>query len=266
MLCFPCYKLFNRLLKSETCSLSNDAIIAKLVAKESYLEEAVERLAAIVDDTVHGGEAQVQLAFYDTALHICGIILSDQAFLFPDIYKVFLQFLPDDIDSTISTSKSRLLTFIANEFGDLLTSFCQNNRIGTVFHRAKADISALLSNALWKQSTCNSASGKNLNESVHELANHIISQAPSQGHSLALDVDGFINTVCTVAPELWEHIQFLTRSVNEHKGRKAAVSTTSFSAHIKRLRQAFLLSVLLYITNDECSFPYHTVLADATDS
>ena len=46
-----------------------------------------------------------------------------------------------DIDfSEVCTSKSRLLTFLGNNFGELLTSFCVDRNIGTVFHRTKADI------------------------------------------------------------------------------------------------------------------------------
>ena len=39
----------------------------------------------------------------------------------------------EDIDLTdVVVSKSRLLTFLGNEFGELLTSFCVDKRVGTV--------------------------------------------------------------------------------------------------------------------------------------
>ena len=50
-----------------------------------------------------------------------------------------------DIDFS-GASKSRLLTFLRNEFGELLTSFCVD--IGTVFHRTKADIHYLIPSML----------------------------------------------------------------------------------------------------------------------
>lgn len=109
-------------------------------------------------------------------------------------------------------------------------------------------------------------SSEKLNESVHQVVKHMLSQTPNQGHSLILDVDSFIDSVCTVAPELWEHVQILTRSINERRGRRAAISTTSYSSHLKRLRRAYLLSVLLFVTNNECSFPFHTLLADAIET
>ena len=57
------------------------------------------------------------------------------------------------IDHTVSSTKSRFLMFLGKEFGELLSSFCCNKKIGTVFHRTKADPHALLSNALEKHST-----------------------------------------------------------------------------------------------------------------
>ena len=48
-------------------------------------------------------------------------------------------------------SKSRVLTYLGNEFGKLMTSFCHHKRIGTMFHRSSADPYVLLSNALAKQ-------------------------------------------------------------------------------------------------------------------
>ena len=135
LLCFPCYKYYNSLVKASANSLSNEAIIAKLKEKETNLVHTCESLGDRAGDSV-------QLALYKTALHVCRIALSDQAFLFPDVYRVFLQSLPEDVDVSVSISKSRLLTFLGNEFADLLTSFCHNKRVGTVFYRAKADMSA----------------------------------------------------------------------------------------------------------------------------
>ena len=48
----------------------------------------------------------------------------------------------------------RLLTFLGNEFGNLLTSFCIDKRVGTVFHRMKADMQTLLSYSLHANVTC----------------------------------------------------------------------------------------------------------------
>lgn len=128
LLCFACYKYFNSLSKSGSCTLSSDDIIAEFKEKEKHLVQSVG------DASV---DSLVQSALCKTAIHVCRIVLLDRAFLFPDVYKVFLQFLPSDMDCTVSTSKSRLLTFLGNEFGDLLTSFCHKKKMELFFTEEK---------------------------------------------------------------------------------------------------------------------------------
>ena len=71
----------------------------------------------------------VEYCLYKMALHA-----SDCPFLFSTMYRQFMEHLSEyDIDfSKVCTSKSRLLTFLGNEFGELLTSFCVDRNIGTV--------------------------------------------------------------------------------------------------------------------------------------
>ena len=63
--------------------------------------------------------------------------------------------------------------------------------VGTVFHRTKADLHVLLSNALHKQSKDSSDTSSlldKLNDSVHELSEHFVNKTSS---SLVLDVDAY---------------------------------------------------------------------------
>ena len=93
----------------------------------------------------------------------------------------------------MSTSKSRLLTFLGNKFGELLSSFCCNKKIGTIFHRTNADVHVLLSNALGSSNTVtdthHSQHSDTLNGSAHKLVRYLLSKAPEPGQSLVLDVD-----------------------------------------------------------------------------
>ena len=50
--------------------------------------------------------------------------------------------------------KSRLLTYLGNEFGELVTSFCVDRSSGIVFHRTKADMQSLIARALHTNSGC----------------------------------------------------------------------------------------------------------------
>ena len=52
---------------------------------------------------------------------------------------------------------------------------------------------------------------------------------------LAFDVDKFVATVRSVAPDLWELVCEITQSVNERKGRSASVNKESFAGRIKHL-------------------------------
>lgn len=211
MLCFRCYKYFNQLLKSGAYTLSNAHILAELDLKEKSLAETVQML----NNTNETSKSAVQLALHKTALHVCRVVRSDRAVLFPDLYRLFLSHLPPNLESSVCISKYKLLTFIGSEFGDLI-SFCHNKRTGTIFHRTKADLSVLLSNALPKQSNDppDVNSGDHLNTSVHKLAKHFSSCFCDLSTSLILDLDAYINEVCSVAPELWDLVCTLTMTVN----------------------------------------------------
>ncbi len=124
--------------------MSSEEIQVKLESKQRHLEDFTENF---IVDSANGdydkGEQHVQFALNKAALHVCKIVRLDTAILFPDVHKVFLQHVPCDVDSTVSTSKSILLTFLGNEFGELLSSFCCNKKIGTIFHRTNADMHVL---------------------------------------------------------------------------------------------------------------------------
>ena len=77
--------------------------------------------------------------------------------------------------------------------------------------------------------------------------------------TLAFDVEMFVATVCSVAPDLWELVCEITQSVNEHKGRSASVNKDSFAGRIKHLRRAYIV-FLMFVTNSECNSPFNTVL------
>ena len=211
----------------------------------------------------------VEWCLYRTALHACDLVASDHSFLFPSMYKLFMQYLAErDVDvSGVCVSKSRLLTFLGNEFGELLTSTCVDRSIGTVFHRTKADMYSLLSHALHANSSCTAApQAYLLNHQVHELVDHQKSETRDQSMELAFDVDKFVATVRSVAPDLWELVCEITQSKNERKGRSASVNESSFAGRIKHLRRAYIVSLIIFVTNSECNSPFHVVLSDIIES
>ena len=108
---------------------------------------------------------------------------------------------------------------------------------------------------------------ENLNVGVNKLVQQLVAESRQDPDVLMdVDVDKFINTASSAAPELWQHICTLTQSVNERKGRTAATAEHSFAGRIKKVRRAYLLSVILFVTNSECFHPFHVLLADTIES
>ena len=142
--CYPCYKFFNQMLKSDVCMLSSGDVVLELKPKKETLERVVHEFQS---STTPEPRDIVEWCLYRTALHACDLVASDHSFLFPSMYKLFMQYLAEcDVDiPDVCVPKSRLLTFLGNEFGELLTSTCVDRSIGTVFHRTKADMYSLLS-------------------------------------------------------------------------------------------------------------------------
>ena len=46
----------------------------------------------------------------------------------------------------------------------------------------------------------------------------------------------------------------------------ASVEDGTFTGHIKHLRWAYLVSLIIFITNSECNSPFHAVLSDVIES
>ena len=49
----------------------------------------------------------------------------------------------------------------------------------------------------------------------------------------------------------------LTKSVNEHKGHSPSVKDSTLAGCIKYLRRAYLVSLIVFMTNSECHSPFH---------
>ena len=132
-------------------------------------------------------------------------------------------------------SKSKLLTFLGNEFVELLTSFCSDKNISTVFHRTKVDIQSLLYIPSVLHSSCTIATSiyKDCDTTLLTQKVHDHQKSLSHDHSMKLtfDVDKFVTLHLSGG-----NVCKLALSVNKHKGRSGSVKETSFAEHIKHLR------------------------------
>ena len=66
----------------------------------------------------------------------------------------------------------------------------------------------------------------------------------------AFDVDQFVDTVRSIAPDPWDHVRKLTQSLNERKGCCASTKESTFAGHIKHLHRTYLVS-LIFMTSSE---------------
>ena len=124
--------------------LSRDYIISALRSKNAYLTELVNQFFCTTADSF------VDLALHKTALYICTGLINDRAFLSHSVYRIFLSYLPEKSFPDICISKSRLLTYLGHEFGELFSSFCANRRL---VHRSKADMQKMFCFSLMKMVT-----------------------------------------------------------------------------------------------------------------
>ena len=146
-------------------------------------------------------------------------------------------------------------------------------------YRPTSDIHTLLSEALWKIK--NSKVGRSEVKDEHvapapdmidtisighmnRLIHTQIESSVGQGQDYdELNVD---EQITKVDPYLWNALCSITRSKSEICGRSKVDDPTSQVHHLKRIRCFFLLCVIMFITDDRCSVPMHTLLTDMVES
>ena len=82
-ICYSCYKFINQILNSDVCMLCSEDILSELKAKQEHLERVVYEFKCTTPNSY------VELGLYETALHSCKLVASDQAFLFSTIYPIW---------------------------------------------------------------------------------------------------------------------------------------------------------------------------------
>ena len=163
-------------------------------------------------------------------------MLNDKAFTFPQIYQQFCYFLETVSDDTsLSVSRGRVLTYIGNEFGGLISSRCCHKKIGRMFYRTKSDPFALLSHALGmpENNVQVKVTADYLNKKVRDLSERMIAEHrenPVLASNFDLAMESFSESV---DDELWDFMHLLTQSMNESRGRSDILSAAS---HTKKVR------------------------------
>ena len=103
-----------------------------------------------------------------------------------------------------------------------------------------------------------------LNSHIHKYIRKLVAQeriTPFQYDAVEID-----HLIEQIDPKLWNAVSMLTRSVSERRGKSASKNTASAISHVKKIRQLFALCTLPFCTDDRCSVPLHTLIADIVDS
>ena len=195
--------------------------------------------------------------------------------------------------------KRWVLSRLYRHFGEVLRVACRHFRYGTVLYHKDCDLVNAVSAALGRNKVeatpCTDASTQQgrinvpqatltslptgqtgacdcgietqlenvstyLNGKVHKLAKSLITtcqNAPQQYATFSIT-----SYRQMIDPTLLLFIEQLTQSVRS-KRRKLFQSEVDVS-QTKQLRQLYIISLVLFCTNTQCSMPFHTLLTEAT--
>ena len=80
-------QVFQSKLKSSECMLSNEDVVLALKAKKVQFETIISEFQYVTL------ESYVQLCLYETALSTCELLVTHRAFLFPNVYRQFMEYM-----------------------------------------------------------------------------------------------------------------------------------------------------------------------------
>ncbi len=144
----------------------------------------------------------IETALLRTASYLCTELCNDHAVLFPQLYRKCYSYV---VEVTDGISRGRVLSYLRNQFGDLLSSVYHNRKL-VQFSTGQRLI--LLSNALSRNPDSDIITDEpftiSLNASVNKLVTHLVAETSRDAKQwVNLDVEAFITTISKFAPGLW---------------------------------------------------------------
>lgn len=271
--CFTCYK--SHLV---TVQHLNSIIHSTNPDLETLLDEIKGDLPAISDF-----ESVVSYTCRITAIHVGEALLKHTALLLPEVYELFNRTLkentyPRDITVDPEMADTLTTTWLRSQLSSILQPHmayrCSVKKCGTVLYRYGGDLVHALNVALGEvrklkiESTadphstdqkfqCNlSDTCLSLNTKLHACIKKLMEQDASSPHRIEdIDIDTFIQDL---DPDIWKAICLLTQPIS--------TKATTSSNHVRKIRRCFCVCMLLFSINSQCSFPMHTLIADAIET
>ena len=277
--CFTCYKSHLALVRQNN-PISRDDDLRPLV-------ESVNKCVGMDSDIMSTAKNKM-------LLDVGNMLLDNQATLLPIICANFHHYAMEltaekgieELHELKSVNSRWILSEITAKYQHHIAYMCKVRKYGTLVYRPNSDIHTLLAEALWKIKKLTSCRGEVNDEhivhapegismgescSVGDVSNLIHTQIESytsKGDGVTEDYDevNVDGQISNIEPRLWNAIWYITRSKSEIRGTSKVDDPNSQVHHIKKVRCFFLLCVLMFITDDRCSMPMHTLMTDLIES
>ena len=269
--CLTCYKSHLEILK-QNYPTSTDEDLKSLV-------EGIRQNKGKDCDAISNA---VNKILYDVGT----MLLENQATLLPIICAKFHQYVREFAQDNVGVQEStelnsrRILCEIKAQYQHHVACVCKVRKYGTLVFRPTSDIHTLLTEALWKVKTLQEGKtgAKHQETPPSDIGNnsgtctvsHINSLIHTQIRSYTLlnnyDELNVDEQIEKIEPQLWDAIHCMTKSTSEIRGSSKIYDPTSQAHHIKKIRCFFLLCVIMFVTDDRCSMPMHTLMTDFVDS
>ena len=269
--CFTCYKSHLALLKDN-----------EPISTDNELRPLVESLKC----NCIGPDDIVRAAANRMLFDVGTMLLANRATLLPTICANFNQHAEQllhehgvEAPLELKQINSRwILCELKAKYEHHITCKCKVRKYGTLVYRPTTDVYTLLSEALWRLSRHEAntveTGDTTVTPALHDDAcsiidlNRLVHSHIEYISKASQDYDDFdLNQhIAKVSPQLWHAIQTITRSKAEMRGLSKVLDSTSPAHHLKNVRCFFLLCIMMYITDDRCSMPMHTLMTDYIES
>ena len=285
LVCLTCYKL-------------HLSIVEALKAEQCTSDDALRNSMSIWDVKLNDPTTDaLTKATLTAVLYLSEKFLQQKAVLLPQVYQVFLDAYRVSHSGSIASVELNL------EVGDSLVKFssrwllhqliiylhpymeykCVHKKYGTMLFRKGGDLLTSLSWALGASSSRVAMDYQEVSPhtspavNTDELHQHrVLREASSILNGLLhaeisnhthLDPRTFNIDQClkAVDPLLTEFIVLATRTVREQYRPSLATKEETTASHAKKVRQYFILCLLLYCTNPKQTLPIHNLLADTVE-
>ena len=273
--CYACYRSHLVIIKHTlNTSTSTDVDI------NSQIEGIKSQMCNLSD--IHTIDQAYTHAVHMSAVHVGECLLKQTALLLPDVYDTFISYVTEttglcniqherDIESIAKPSWLRIQ--LSSLLEHHLAYRCPVKRFRTVLYRHGGDLVHALSMSLGQNRTQTSRTSAlqksdgdklqsnltsictTINGKFHTCIDALIHEDTAHPHVMEnINIDQFISKL---DPDMWRAVCLMTEPQSSKGNEKS---------NVRKIRQVFCTCALMFTTNSKCSFPFHTLIADADET